>query len=347
MSDPQSPRRSKPGTQPPNQRFTARQAPLPPPPRPLAKDVDFADEFPELRPRSTRGVRAPDEPPQRLASQAYTRPAPAVRPPIAESSAQLMQARAMIARSAPVRPALPSVAYPSLFERIWQNPLLVILIGAVCFVIYVWASAPAETVISSYRAVPGTTASATGSFVEKLIEMVAPSDTHTFNELAPVAPGEHSVVGPPTIDARGVEAVLAQYNSPALDAGGQVWIDKGLKYGIDPAYALAFFIHESTAGTNPGWAGLKPGGGSTHNVGNIICAGYATCYNRFRDYKNWDDGIDDWYKLIHDEYINGRGAQTVEQIIPIYAPAFENDVDAYISAVVNMVDGWRSGKVGR
>jgi hypothetical protein len=347
MSDPHSPRRSKPGTQP-GQRFTTRPAPPLSQPRPLAKDLDFADELPELRPRRTHSVlRASDEPAQRFGSQAYTRSASAPRPPIVEASANLRQARSIVARSASPHPVLPSIAYPSLFERIWHSPLLMILVGGLCLAIFVLASSPAETVISSYRAGPSAPASMTGGLVEQVLNLVAPQNDVQFNNLPPAVPGEHSVVGPPTIDARAVEAVLQQYNSPALDAGGQVWIDKGLKYGIDPAYALAFFIHESTAGTNPGWAGLKPGGGSTHNVGNIICAGYPTCYNRFRDYQNWDEGIDDWYKLIHSEYVNGRGAHTVEQIIPIYAPAFENDVSAYINTVVNMVDGWRSGKVGQ
>ena len=156
-------------------------------------------------------------------------------------------------------------------------------------------------------------------------------------------PGEHSVISDPSITAASIDTILAQYGSPAAGTG-QAWITIGQHYGIDPAYALAFFIHESSAGTNPGWAGLKSNGTSTHNVGNIICAGYATCYGRFRDYASWEEGIDDWYKLISSEYIDGRGAHTVEQIIPIYAPSSDNNnVPGYIQAVVGMVDNWRQG----
>jgi hypothetical protein len=155
--------------------------------------------------------------------------------------------------------------------------------------------------------------------------------------------GENSVVGPPTITAEEIDAVLRSYGSPAAGSGMDFY-NLGIEYGIDPAYALAFFIHESSAGTNPGWAGIKPDGTSTHNVGNIICAGYATCYNRFRDYGSWSEGIDDWYKLIAAEYINGRGAYTVEQIIQVYAPSFENNVPAYIQAVNTLVNDWRQGK---
>jgi hypothetical protein len=156
----------------------------------------------------------------------------------------------------------------------------------------------------------------------------------------PVSPGEHSVLGTPSISAAAIDAILAKYGSPAAGTG-QTWVALGQHYGIDPAYAVAFFIHESSAGTNPGWAGIKSDGSTTHNVGNIICAGYATCYGRFRDYPSWDEGIGDWYKLISQEYVNGRGAASVEQIIPIYAPSFENDVNGYIQSVVGLVDEWR------
>ncbi|EFO81340.1 hypothetical protein OSCT_0811 [Oscillochloris trichoides DG-6] len=152
--------------------------------------------------------------------------------------------------------------------------------------------------------------------------------------------GDHHLQGTPSISAQEIDAILAAYGSPAQGTGA-IWYDLGVQYGIDPAYAVAFFIHESSAGTNPGWAGIKPDGGTTHNVGNIICAGYATCYGRFRDYPSWEAGIADWYRLIQVEYIQGRGTLTVEDIIPIYAPSFENDVQAYIDAVTKMVDGWR------
>ncbi len=152
--------------------------------------------------------------------------------------------------------------------------------------------------------------------------------------------GDHHLQGAPSISAQDIDAILAGYGSPAAGTGA-IWYNLGIEYGIDPAYAVAFFIHESSAGTNQGWAGLKPDGSSTHNVGNIICAGYPTCYGRFRDYPSWEVGIADWYRLIHVEYIQGRGTLTVEDIIPIYAPSFENDVQGYVNAVTQMVDGWR------
>jgi hypothetical protein len=288
--------------------------------------IDLPDEPPELRPRAARSaavqttVRQPA--PSVVVRAGPT--LPALHNPAAEAAADVERAQLLAARPLRARPFYPvETPRPSFFEFFLANPLLVLLLGAACLVIFLLASAPARTTFSNFLDRNGM-----------------PVSTNDITTSAVVPVGEHSVLGPPTITAEGVEAVLQQYNSPAAGTG-RAWIALGQQYGIDPAYALAFFIHESTAGTNPGWAGLKPGGGSTHNVGNIICAGYPSCYGRFRDYKSWDEGIEDWYKLIAKEYIQGRSVQTVEQIIPIYAPAFENNVDSYINAVVSMVDGWR------
>ena len=95
-------------------------------------------------------------------------------------------------------------------------------------------------------------------------------------------------------------------------------------------------------GTNPAWAGNKGDGINTHNVGNIICAGYATCYERFRDYPDWETGIRDWNRLIAEEYIQARGVYTVDTIIPVYAPAIENDVPRYIASIKQYVAQWQA-----
>lgn len=215
---------------------------------------------------------------------------------------------------------------------------VLLLVSLVCLaVIWMFLQNP-KTFISSYNGagLGNTVGDVVGGF---LFNRTAASHITS----AHVPAGEHSVLGDPSISAAAIDTILSKYGSPAAGTG-QTWIKLGQQYGIDPAYAVAFFIHESSAGTSPGWAGMKPDGSTTHNVGNIICAGYATCYNRFRDYTSWDEGIADWYKLISQEYISGRGAASVEQIIPIYAPASDNnDVPGYISVVVSMVEGWRQG----
>lgn len=159
---------------------------------------------------------------------------------------------------------------------------------------------------------------------------------------APHQASDHPLTGPPSLTAAQVDAVLATYGSPAAGSG-QVFYDQGLRHNIDPAYALAFFIHESSAGTAPNWAGNKDDGTTTHNVGNIICANYATCYGRFRDYPDWETGIADWYRLIADEYVEWRGLSTLEAIVPVYAPSDDNnDPQGYIRSVALMVESWRA-----
>ncbi len=147
----------------------------------------------------------------------------------------------------------------------------------------------------------------------------------------------------PSLTPEMMDKILAHYGSPA-QGSGRVFYDLGVQYGIDPAYALAFFVHESSAGTNPGWAGIKSDGSTTYNIGNIICTGTTRCYGRFRDYNSWGEGIEDWYRLIRDEYIH-EGRTTVATIIPKYAPSFENDVDGYVTTVNSLVADWRKGIV--
>jgi hypothetical protein len=154
-----------------------------------------------------------------------------------------------------------------------------------------------------------------------------------------MAPGNTSIRGTPTITAARIDEILRTYNSPAQGTG-QIWIDEGIAYNINPVYALAFFMHESNLGTNPEWSGWKEDGTSTHNVGNIICAEYARCHGRFRDYATWQEGIHDWYRLIAFEYIDQRGIHTVEEIIPVYAPEVENDVATYIGSVREYALEW-------
>jgi len=222
-----------------------------------------------------------------------------------------------------------------------SNPLVLLLLAAlVCGpLIWMFSQSP-KTFISGYdgqewRHTLGNVAKVFGG---------GNVPAYVFGNVE-VPAGEHSILGQPSISVDQIEAVLTQYNSPARGSGA-IWFALGQQYGIDPAYPLAFFIQESTAGTNSGWAGLKSGGGTTHNVGNIICAGYATCYKGNRDYPSWEAGIEDWYRLIAREYVEGRGLASVEQILPIYCPVSDGcRSHDYISIVNSMVDKWRQGQL--
>lgn len=149
-----------------------------------------------------------------------------------------------------------------------------------------------------------------------------------------IASNGDSVIGMPTISPSKIDSVLASYNSPATGTG-QVMYDLGVKYGIDPAFCLAFFIHESTAGTK-GVATV------TKSVGNIrVTPGYDS-YQGYRRYNSWEEGIEDWYILIRDLYINDWNLTTIDQILPVYAPpADNNDTEAYIATVRNLINTWR------
>ncbi|GIV97134.1 MAG: hypothetical protein KatS3mg057_1791 [Herpetosiphonaceae bacterium] len=143
-----------------------------------------------------------------------------------------------------------------------------------------------------------------------------------------------SVVGPPTISPQQIDEILRSYGSPAVGTG-QAMYDFGIQYGIDPAFCLAFFIHESTAGTR-GVATV------TKSVGNIRTTPGYEDYQGYRRYSSWEEGIEDWYKLIRELYVDEWGLTTVEEILPVYAPpADNNDTPAYINTVRRLVESWR------
>lgn len=238
--------------------------------------------------------------------------------PLADVSVALNQAEQLH------RPQFESLSLP-FYDNFQRRPWLMLLVIVVCVAIVMFMLAsPQKNTVGISR------------------EPAADDVNGPVVAEAPAPSGEHSIVRAPTLTAAQVDHVLESYGSPAAGTGSD-WVSLGQRYGIDPAYALAFFVVESTAGTAQGWAGWKEDGSSTHNIGNIICAGYATCHGRFRDYASWQEGIEDWYKLIAVEYVEGRHVQTVEQIIPIYAPSFENDVPAYVNNVEQMVAKWRAG----
>jgi len=155
----------------------------------------------------------------------------------------------------------------------------------------------------------------------------------------PILPaGSYPVIGEPTINASFINRVLDRYSSPA-EGKGQTLYDYGIKYQIDPAYALAFFMHESSFGTK-GVAKV------TKSLGNIRATEGYQSYQGYRKYKTWEDGFEDWYKLIAQLYVGKWRLYTVDQIIPVYAPKEDNnDEEAYIRIVKIAVSKWRKGIV--
>ncbi len=225
---------------------------------------------------------------------------------------------------------------------IWKATSHVVWIALIIALIWLMVSIaqhlmnPEPIILSSYSQSTNLQSAA------KVIGISLPDIPRTDNTQKIAIPaGESSVLGPPTITAKQIDEILRVHGSPATGTG-QYWIEAGVEFGIDPVYALAFFMHESNLGTNPNWVGLKPDGSTTHNIGNITCADYPTCLGRFRDYPDWQSGIHDWFRLISVEYVNGWGVATVEGIIPHYAPSSDqNDEPLYIENVKQFVAQWR------
>jgi hypothetical protein len=154
------------------------------------------------------------------------------------------------------------------------------------------------------------------------------------------AASRYSVVGGPTVSAAFINRVLAAHHSPAAGKGLTLFRD-GTWYGIDPVFALAFFLHESEFGK----VGIAH---TTRSLGNIRTPLTPDCrcraYQGFRAYSLWEDSFVDWYKLILRLYVQQLHRMTVDQIIPVYAPSADhNNIRAYITSVKRAVDYWRSG----
>jgi len=148
----------------------------------------------------------------------------------------------------------------------------------------------------------------------------------------------YAIVGKPSITALRINHILCQASSPACGTGASLY-RLGVRYGIDPIFALAFFNKESSFG--------KYGvAATTHSLGNIRCSDGYSCQEGFRSYKSWEEGYADWYQLIRQLYVNNWHLKTIPQIVKRYAPPSENDTEQYISDVEQFVSAWRMRRHG-
>jgi hypothetical protein len=150
------------------------------------------------------------------------------------------------------------------------------------------------------------------------------------------------VVGSPSISADMIDQVLCKYGSPACHQGDKLY-SLGKQYGIDSAYALAFFWHESQFGTT-GEAR------KTLSLGNLRCIDGAACVDQDRGgyaaFGSWEEGFKAWFVLIRGLYVDQWGLKTVDSILTRYAPTADGNSPARYSWVVReCVALWRAGKV--
>ena len=157
--------------------------------------------------------------------------------------------------------------------------------------------------------------------------------------------GQTPVAGPPSISLATVQTIVA--GTPLAPFAEQIMFF-GQQAQIDPAFALAIWMHESSLDT----AGVSV---QNNNPGNLICTAAhlppaSGCAGRWAVYPDLSAAIADWYRYIDQQYVKGglgRGLlTTVETILPVYAPPPENDTAAYIAQVEARMRQWGSGTVG-
>jgi hypothetical protein len=152
-------------------------------------------------------------------------------------------------------------------------------------------------------------------------------------QTALVYPGQHSIQGAPTISAAKIDSILCSAGSPACGSGQEIY-HLGVIYNINPAYALAFFQHESSFG-------LAGAARYTHSLGNLRCIPNYPCPDGYASFPTWSEGFQAWYVLIDSNVYVRSGHTSIETIIPVYAPSGDNnDVNAYINSVVGAVESW-------
>lgn len=233
--------------------------------------------------------------------------------------------------------------HPLTRHRIWLNPMLicmvVIVVGSLVIISAALYQRPGPSQLVSdpnVRSIPIQV----GGSVDAFNTWQNSKGPIVNKKPIPIHNGPYSVLGKPTISASLINQVLASYNSPAAGKG-QTLYDLGVKYGIDPVFALAFFMHESLFGTT-GEAR------ATLSLGNSRCIPTRPCIDQNRggyaQMYSWEDGFDQFYKLIRNLYVAQWGLVTVDQIIPTYAPNSDgNNEKEYIATLKYEIDSWRAG----
>ncbi|HEY6285322.1 MAG TPA: glucosaminidase domain-containing protein [Ktedonobacteraceae bacterium] len=243
---------------------------------------------------------------------------------------------------------LPSTHYyeekhPLTRHRIWLNPLVicmvVIVLGSLVIISAALYQRPGPSQLVNDPSVSSFSIQVGGS-VDAFNTWQNSNGPIANKTPVPVHNGPYAVLGKPTINASFINQVLASYNSPAAGKG-QALYDLGVKYGIDPVFALAFFMHESLFGTT-GEAR------ATLSLGNLRCIPTRPCIDQNRggyaQMYSWEDGFEQWYKLIRNLYVAQWGRVTVDEIIPKYAPNSDgNNEQEYIATLKHEIDTWHAG----
>lgn len=149
-------------------------------------------------------------------------------------------------------------------------------------------------------------------------------------------PKDYEIQSEPTMSVGDFQSALIHRMSPVAKYALESW-DICVRHGINPAVALATFIHESNAG-NQGiatetlnWGNLRSGPGEYKNE------------NGFAYYASFLISLNDYCLLMKGSLYAGSGLKTVSQITPRYAPSADNnDPSGYAYAVNSMCQQWET-----
>ena len=152
--------------------------------------------------------------------------------------------------------------------------------------------------------------------------------------MTPISTAPLPVAGKPSLDATRVNDILAAYGSP-LKGQGKAIVGLSAQYKVDDAVALAFFVMESRAGTQ-GEAVV------TRSFGNLRPMPNAPAVDGYRQYDSWLEGATEWFQLMRALYLDTMKLNTVEDIVPVYAPATDNNQPpVMIAGIHQLVACWR------
>jgi hypothetical protein len=156
-----------------------------------------------------------------------------------------------------------------------------------------------------------------------------PSDCPITVPVPHLPDGDLTMTGASTITPEKINEVLKAYHSPAAGMGQYIY-DQGLKHGINPAMALAFYVVESNCGTK----GLAVKNKSWGNVRGDGPHGY-------KPYDSIKDSLDQWYNLITHLYLGKFHTDKLAPVISHYSPNSDgNNESAYVHRVGQLVRQW-------
>jgi len=146
-----------------------------------------------------------------------------------------------------------------------------------------------------------------------------------------VAVVDFPILSSPTISKSTFVRILHQNHSPAAADAEKAWA-KIVAYGVDPAFELAMFRHESSYGT-------KGAAVSRRNWGNLRRSPYFPSHKGFATYPTWADGAGDTARLLRiygKNHIRRNTVTSTARSLPkVWAPAADhNKPIAYGTALV-------------